>query len=278
MFETLLEKILPKQTCEPCFVTTQGISYYLETMFKEAQEWILIVSPYIKINARLRELIQERRKAGIKITVVYREEFSDASLASYIYCRKNLHAKCYLTESSALMGSMNLYDFSQVNNDEMGFYVSKNSCPSMYDEIQKEAFRLCKNYPEKEQTHTPTPFLKLQKGQAYTSDDMKKLFAFANSVPAGIRLTTNGNVVLCWNTKSNKYTNFEKNGILYYQGQNTGGDEQQLIFGNKTLHDCYTQATGIIFLFKDGTFCGEQTICEPPFQKEGKWYFPLREK
>lgn len=285
MIKSFLKNVLLPQTCEPSFVTTQGISYYLDNMFKEAQEWILIVSPYIKINPRLWEILQERHKAGVIITVVYRKEFLDTSLASHVYCRNNLHAKCYVTESAALMGSMNLYDFSQVNNDEMGFYVHKNSCPSMYEKIQQEALRLCKNYPEKEQLEekrsAPVPVkesLKFHIGQTYSLDKIKEKFLFCDDVPAGIKPTIDGNVVLFWHTKSNKYTNIEKNGILYYQGQNTGQGPQQLIFGNKALHDCYTSAIGNIFLFKDGVFCGEQIICEPPFQKGNVWYFPLQKK
>ena len=38
--------------------------------------------------------------------------------------RKNLHAKCYLNEKEALLTSMNLYEYSQEHNDEMGILVS----------------------------------------------------------------------------------------------------------------------------------------------------------
>ena len=39
--------------------------------------------------------------------------------------RRNLHAKCYLNENEALLTSMNLYEFSEKNNDEMGVLVSE---------------------------------------------------------------------------------------------------------------------------------------------------------
>lgn len=38
---------------------------------------------------------------------------------------KNLHAKCYLNEAACIIGSLNLYDFSQVNNNEMGVWIDK---------------------------------------------------------------------------------------------------------------------------------------------------------
>ena len=39
---------------------------------------------------------------------------------------KNLHAKCYLNEESCIVSSLNLYEFSQVNNNEMGILISKD--------------------------------------------------------------------------------------------------------------------------------------------------------
>ena len=40
------------------------------------------------------------------------------------FCQQ-LHAKCYVNERAAIITSMNLYDFSQVNNNEMGIYVDR---------------------------------------------------------------------------------------------------------------------------------------------------------
>jgi phosphatidylserine/phosphatidylglycerophosphate/cardiolipin synthase-like enzyme len=55
---------------------------------------------------------------------------------------QNLHAKCYLNESEALITSMNLYEFSQVNNEEMGILVSRAEDPALYAEVYEDAFRL----------------------------------------------------------------------------------------------------------------------------------------
>ena len=40
------------------------------------------------------------------------------------------------------MTSMNLYDFSQVNNNEMGLLVSRDAEPRLYDEIFQESMRI----------------------------------------------------------------------------------------------------------------------------------------
>ena len=54
----------------------------------------------------------------------------------------NLHAKCYLNENQALLTSMNLYKYSQENNEEMGILVSREKDRKLYEEIHEEAMRL----------------------------------------------------------------------------------------------------------------------------------------
>ena len=55
---------------------------------------------------------------------------------------QNLHAKCYISESAAIITSMNLYEFSQQNNDEMGILVSHTEDAELYQEIYGEFQRL----------------------------------------------------------------------------------------------------------------------------------------
>ena len=55
---------------------------------------------------------------------------------------KNLHAKCYMNEKEALITSMNLYEFSQANNNEMGIYVLKENEDKLFNDIYSEASRL----------------------------------------------------------------------------------------------------------------------------------------
>lgn len=57
------------------------------------------------------------------------------------FCQ-HLHAKCYLNEGHAIITSMNLYDFSQVNNNEMGVLIYREHEPDMYRDTFEEAQRL----------------------------------------------------------------------------------------------------------------------------------------
>ena len=57
------------------------------------------------------------------------------------YC-KNLHAKCYLNEESGIITSLNLYEFSQVNNNEMGVQIRRSEDSELYREAYEEAQRI----------------------------------------------------------------------------------------------------------------------------------------
>ena len=132
------------------FLTTSGITYHLEALVKTAKEKLILISPFLKVNERLRQIIDDKDREKIDIRVVYgKNELqpeennwlkSKASVRSS-FC-KNLHAKCFLNESEALITSMNLYEYSQVNNEEMGVLVVKAEDPALYAEVYAEAMRL----------------------------------------------------------------------------------------------------------------------------------------
>ena len=135
------------------FLTTSGITYNLERLIKEAKERLILVSPFLKINERLKQLLEDQDRFKIDIRVIYgKNELQPAennwlrSMASIrsSYC-KNLHAKCFLNESEALITSMNLYEFSQVNNAEMGILVRSDEDPVLFAKINDEVRRLIRN-------------------------------------------------------------------------------------------------------------------------------------
>lgn len=262
----------------PLFVTTAEIAYYLEKMFKDAEKNIIIISPYIKMSQRIRSILLDKSKNNIDITIVHNKDFELSNINATTFKRENLHAKCFFTEKAALIGSMNLYDYSQVNNDEMGVFLTRKENSELYGNIEKEVCRLCSPYFSHEKDiKTQSNRSSLETGKRYSKEELNKHFSFIDDHPGGIRQTTYGNIVIFYYSKS-KYTNKEQDGIIYYMGQNTGQGQQLLKYGNKALHDSFTTGRGRIFLFKDNIFQGECLVCKAPFQEDGKWIFPLRLK
>jgi phosphatidylserine/phosphatidylglycerophosphate/cardiolipin synthase-like enzyme len=74
------------------------------------------------------------------------EEKSILSECGTLKNRNNLHAKCYISENEAIISSLNLYEYSQVNNDEMGILVKSNH--EMYKDIWDDAIRISNVEPE----------------------------------------------------------------------------------------------------------------------------------
>jgi hypothetical protein len=55
-----------------------------------------------------------------------------------IYEKLNLHAKCYLNEERAIICSMNLYDYSQQTNIEMGILITRKDDEQAYESLIDE--------------------------------------------------------------------------------------------------------------------------------------------
>ena len=133
------------------FLTTTSISAELENLIKSATEEITLISPYLKVNQRLQDFIRDADLRRVRVTVIYgkrdiqnaeREWMSRLTVPYETWFVPNLHAKCYLNENMAIITSMNLYEFSQQNNDEMGIYVTKEDDLELYQQIKDEAQRL----------------------------------------------------------------------------------------------------------------------------------------
>jgi phosphatidylserine/phosphatidylglycerophosphate/cardiolipin synthase-like enzyme len=132
------------------FLDTTGVSYHLQQLINQAQDTLILISPYLKINERLRQSLDDKDRMKIDIRVVYGKNELQPDQINWLKSLKfvrtsfceNLHAKCYLNESEAIITSMNLYEYSQVNNQEMGIYVTTTDDRPLYDEIYHEARRL----------------------------------------------------------------------------------------------------------------------------------------
>ncbi|MBL8811601.1 MAG: phospholipase D family protein [Planctomycetaceae bacterium] len=132
------------------FLNTSATNYFLEELIKSARDRLILISPFLQTNQRIRELLEDKNRLKIDVRVVYGkhalhpEEISWLSDLTYIrrsFCR-NLHAKCYLNEEQCIITSLNLYQFSQVNNHEMGVLISRDIDRDVYQEAYDEAQRI----------------------------------------------------------------------------------------------------------------------------------------
>ena len=132
------------------FLVTSGVTYKLEELIKGTEDRLILISPYLQFSKRIKDNIASLNILKRDIRIIYRENKLQVEESNWLEGQvgvrtsicSTLHAKCYLNEKEAIVTSMNLYTYSQENNDEMGIYVTKNEDPDLYEEISNEAQRL----------------------------------------------------------------------------------------------------------------------------------------
>lgn len=132
------------------FLNTSATNYFLEELIKNAKDRVILISPFLKLNDRMKELLSDKNRLKIDVRIVYGkselqpEEISWLRELTYVrtsFC-KNLHAKCYLSEDLAIITSLNLYEFSQVNNNEMGVLIRRSEDHELYMDAYEESQRI----------------------------------------------------------------------------------------------------------------------------------------
>lgn len=132
------------------FLNTSATNYYLEELIKNAKDRLILISPFLKLNDRIKELLTDKNRLKIDVRIVYGkselqpEEINWLKELTYIrtsFC-KNLHAKCYLNEEHCIVTSLNLYEFSQINNNEMGILIQRSDDAELYKDAYEEAQRI----------------------------------------------------------------------------------------------------------------------------------------
>lgn len=132
------------------FLNTSGTNYHLEELIKGARDRLILISPFLRLNDRIKELVQDKDRLKIDVRIVYGKSELAPAEAEWLrtltfvrtsFCR-NLHAKCYLNEEAAIVTSLNLYEFSMVNNNEMGILITRATDSELYREVYDEVMRL----------------------------------------------------------------------------------------------------------------------------------------
>ena len=125
---------------------TTKISYEIEEILDSANKYLILVSPYLKLNNRLKVRLSDAFKKAETIYLIYRENelknhdliwlksFDNINLFSI----KNLHSKIYLNQDFAIISSMNLYEYSQINNHEIGVKFAFNEDRNEYIDTLNE--------------------------------------------------------------------------------------------------------------------------------------------
>lgn len=141
------------------FFTTRGIAHKLEEIIIDAKKELILCSPYLQIDPMLIDRMKDAVRRKVTISVVYRKhsEFNDRESKTFtdvanvrLYQLENLHSKCYMNEGEMIITSMNLYEYSERRNREMGIYFTKEKDPELfrkgYEEIMSTLYSAKKSH------------------------------------------------------------------------------------------------------------------------------------
>lgn len=140
------------------FITGKELEHVITDIIWEAEHTLLLVSPFIKLDAYFKELFKKHlynpnthiilvfgknenavRKSMSKEDFDYFKEFPFVSIV-YV---PNLHAKYYGNENKGVLTSINLYDYSFKNNIEFGMFYENNNMDGIKTNADKDAWDYC---------------------------------------------------------------------------------------------------------------------------------------
>ena len=53
------------------FLNTSATNYFLEELIKDAKERLILISPFLKLNDRIKELLADKNRLKIDVRIVY---------------------------------------------------------------------------------------------------------------------------------------------------------------------------------------------------------------
>ena len=230
------------------FLTTAGVSHRLEEIIKNANERLILISPYFNVNNRVKELLEHKDRENINIRVVCREsklaksekKWFDSLASVQTVFRKNVHAKCYLNENEALLTSMNLYEYSQVNNDEMGILVSRAEDSDLYDSISKEADRLVELSNKRTANFKPVKNSEILRGINTSSNETPKR-AYCIRCRSSIQFNPYKPYCLDCSKKWNKIKGKSKYKYPEKYCHSCGKEHEGISYNRPRCRSCYSQ-------------------------------------
>jgi len=110
------------------------ISPKILDIIQDSQEYVNLVSPYLKFWGHLEKQIESCLKRNVDVNIFFRtdkiEEYKQTEILKKLslegvnfFHTANPHTKLYFSERQGILGSMNLHDFSQQNSEELCIYT-----------------------------------------------------------------------------------------------------------------------------------------------------------
>jgi len=116
----------------PKVITTKSIAGHIEEIISSSNAFIVIVSPYMKLDQKFMERLRTATQSNIELYVCYRSNELQPNEMNFFKGLENcqllpidyLHSKYFFNEKGEMViGSMNLSEVSERKNWELGIFV-----------------------------------------------------------------------------------------------------------------------------------------------------------
>jgi len=170
------------------YLDTAQISSELMTLLKEAKQFITLISYSLQVNVQIQERLKMKSSNNVDICIIFgNTELKDCEIEWMrevedlkLFRKSNLHAKCYLNENKAIISSMNLYEYSQTNNIEMGVLIERDENTTEWENLMDDIANM-KHNGEKLNINKFLDNLSIDKTKVVKTDTNK-----TNSVPSKV--------------------------------------------------------------------------------------------
>lgn len=128
------------------FLTTHATAANIENIILNARQKLVLVSPYLQLSRAFFDRLKDSDERGVKIVLVYgkhqlkpneRNQLEKLKNLSLFFC-ENLHAKCYFNEDNMVITSMNMLEFSEKTNREMGVLAKRQDDAGIFKDAVRE--------------------------------------------------------------------------------------------------------------------------------------------
>jgi hypothetical protein len=131
------------------FLDRDGMNTSIDQIIMSSDSEATIITPYLKLSNSVKSALLKRDQM-YHTRWVYREDGLSENDKIFLFSLKNikvfycarLHAKCYFNESEMVLGSLNLHEFSQTHNWEMGILIKGESDCELRKDVINEVDRI----------------------------------------------------------------------------------------------------------------------------------------
>jgi hypothetical protein len=123
------------------YLNTQAAYSEIENIVNRAEHNLVIMSPYIQISRTLlQKIFHACEHRSIDVSLVCRkEDIKPEEMAALnkierleVYDLPNLHANCIYNEKAMVITSLNPFDYTQINNRDMGAMLTMEKDPGAF--------------------------------------------------------------------------------------------------------------------------------------------------